>query len=130
MSPASRGILDTSVLIAGEKNRQLGELPDEAAISVMTLAELKIGVLVADDVDERARRMATLSAVERTMRALPVDDGVVSAYARLAVSAHERGVRPKIIDCLIAATAAVHGVPLYTQDSDFEELAGIEVVRV
>lgn len=130
MSAASRGILDTSVLIAGEKNRQLGELPDEAAISVMTLAELRIGVLVADDVDERARRMETLSAVERTMRALPVDEGVASEYARLVVSAHERGVRPKIIDCLIAATASAHGVPVYTQDSDFEELAGIKVVRV
>lgn len=60
-----RGLLDTSVFIAAESGRPLDErqIPDETALSVVTPAELHAGVLIAGDVDIRARRMATLDSV-------------------------------------------------------------------
>src|SRR6185503_2378584 len=63
MTP-SRGLLDTSVLIANESGRplDLGRLPNEVAVSAVTIAELYVGVLAARDVDARARRLATLEA--------------------------------------------------------------------
>ena len=50
----SRAIADTSVFIAREADRPLGDLPDEIAVSVITAAELELGVLRALDPDTRA----------------------------------------------------------------------------
>jgi hypothetical protein len=60
-----RGILDTSVFIAEEQGRVLAadRLPDEAAISVVTLAELGLGVHMAAGEDVRARRLRTLQTL-------------------------------------------------------------------
>ena len=51
MTAPSRGLLDTSVLIATETGRPLDidALPDEVFISVVTIAELQAGVLAAAD---------------------------------------------------------------------------------
>jgi len=78
------------VFIAREQRRPLGPLPDEAAISVMTLAELELGVLAAADPDVRALRADTL-ALARAADPLPVvtqdDDftAMAGAHARLNV---------------------------------------------
>jgi predicted nucleic acid-binding protein len=126
-----RGLLDTSVFIADEEGRELvtDRLPDEAAISVVTLAELELGVHLAVSEEARGRRLRTLQATRATYVALPVDDGVASAFAELVATARRAGRRPKIQDTWIAATARAHGVAVYTQDSDFDDLA-IEIVRV
>jgi predicted nucleic acid-binding protein len=123
------GLLDTSVFVARESGRPLASLPDEGRVSVITVAELRIGVLVAEDPAIRARRMRTLSAVE-ALDPLPVDDGAARAFAEIVADSRRRGRRPRILDALIAATALSHGMPVYTQDSDFEEMFGVEVVRV
>ena len=98
-------------------------------ISVITVAELRIGVLVADDPAVRAQRMRTLTEVE-ALSALPVDDSVARAFAEVVAESRTRGRRPKILDSLIAATARAMDVPLFTRDSDFDDIPGIEVVRV
>jgi predicted nucleic acid-binding protein len=123
-----RGLLDTSVFIAGEQGRPVGELPDEAAISVMTLAELHVGVLVAEEAEVRAQRLRTLASVERAFEALPVDDSVARSFAGIVSQARKTGRRPKIVDALIAATALAADVPIYTQDADFAEIPGLSVV--
>lgn len=84
-----RGVLDTSVFIAGEQGRQLDSerLPDEAAISVVTLAELELGVHMAESETVRARRLATLRALHTTYDGLPVDEPVASAFAELVAKA-------------------------------------------
>ena len=123
------GLLDTSVFVARESGRPLAALPDEGRVSVVTVAELRIGVLVAEDPAIRARRMRTLSAVE-ALDPLPVDDGAARAFAEIVADGRRRGRRPRILDALIAATAVSHGMPVYTQDSDFEEMVGVQVVRV
>ena len=125
-----RGLLDTSVFIADEQGRPLaGQLPDEAAISVVTLAELELGVHLAASESVRGRRLRTLLAARSTYVALPVNDAVASAFAELVATARRAGRRPKVQDAWIAATARALDVAVYTQDSDFDELS-VDVVRV
>ncbi len=124
-------VLDTSVFIAGEQGRPLGRpLPDEVSVSVVTLAELELGVLMARDADTRARRLATLTRVREQTAGLPADDRVASAYARLAAGELSAGRKPRVHDTWIAATALVHGAQVWTQDADFTGFAAIDVVRV
>jgi len=127
-----RGLLDTSVFIADEDGRPLqhDRLPEEAAVSVVTLAELMLGVHLAGSEDVRARRLATVSALGGAFVALPVDEQVASAFAELVAAARHAGRRPKVQDAWIAATARAHAVAVYTLDSDFDDLPGIDVVRV
>ena len=126
-----RGVLDTSVFIADERGRPLAsrQLPDEAAISVVTLAELELGVHLAVSEPTRRQRLRTLQAIHSTYVALPVDEAVASAFAELVATARAAAKRPKVQDAWIAATARAADVPVYTQDSDFDQLA-VEVVRV
>ena len=124
-------VLDTSVFIAGEQGRPLGRpLPDEVSVSVVTLAELELGVLMARDADTRARRLATLTRVREQTAGLPADDRVASAYARLAAGELSAGRKPRIHDTWIAATALAHGAQVWTQDADFTGFAAVDVVRV
>jgi predicted nucleic acid-binding protein len=104
-------------------------LPDEAAVSVVTLAELELGVHLARSEEARGRRLRTLQATRATYVALPVDEDVASAFAELVATARRAGRRPKIQDTWIAATARAHEVAVYTQNGDFDDLA-IEAVRV
>ena len=126
-----RGILDTSVFIASEQGRQLerSRLPDEAAISIVTLAELQLGVHMAASENVRAGRLRTLQAAQGTYAALPVDEAVAASFAELVATARRAGRRPKVQDAWIAATAHAHGVAVYSQDADFEDFA-VAVVRV
>ncbi|MEA2297764.1 MAG: hypothetical protein QOF77_700 [Solirubrobacteraceae bacterium] len=127
-----RGVLDTSVFIAADQQRRLlaERLPDEAAVSVVTLAELELGVHPACSEEVRARRLRTLGAIRATYAALPIDEAVASAFAELVAAARRDGRRPKVQDAWIAATARAHEVAVYSQDADFDGLPGIDVVRV
>jgi predicted nucleic acid-binding protein len=131
---AARAVLDTRVFIAVESGRQLDEaaLPTEAAISVVTLAELHAGVLVASDLDTRARRLGTLAAVS-DVELLVIDEAVAVEWARLRVLLAEAGRRANVNDVWIAATAIAHDLAVVTQDADFgvlEELAGLRTIAV
>ena len=126
----TRAVADTSVFIAQEAGRQLGELPDELAVSVVTAAELELGVLRAKDTDTRARRLATLAHVRATYPLLPVDAETASCFARIAAAALEAGRRIRRHDAWIAATALRHGVAVATQDADFSTFAAVTVLRV
>ena len=117
----TRAIADTSVFIAQESGRALGELPDELAVSVVTAAELELGVLRARDDGSRARRLATLIRVRETFSLLPVDDAVASRFAQLAAREIGAGRKPRRHDTWIAATALRHGVSVVTQDREFSE---------
>ncbi len=127
----SRGIADTSLFIARESGRPLAEtdLPDELAISVITIGELRAGVLAAVDVETRDRRLATLSEA-LTLDPLPVDQAVAEAWARLRVLLRDMQKRMPVNDSWIAATAMSLGVPVVTQDEDYVEVPGLKILRV
>jgi predicted nucleic acid-binding protein len=126
----SRAIADTSVFVAQETGRELGELPTEIAVSVITAAELELGVLRATDPTTRATRLSTLSRVQSTYALLPIDAEVASCFARLAAAERVRGRRLRRHDTWIAATAMRHGVAVLTQDGDFSSFEDIDVLRV
>jgi predicted nucleic acid-binding protein len=117
-----RGLLDTSLLIADD----VSPLPGQLAISVVSMAELHFGVLVAASAEIRGSRLARLSRLQRRFDPLPVDDAVADSYGQLAahVAASGRQPRARTMDLLIAATAHVHGATLYTRNVD--DFRGLE----
>ena len=124
-------IVDTSVLIARESGRvvETTALPDLLAVSVITIGELRAGVLASDDVTVRDRRLSTLlGALE--LDPVPVDTAVADAWARLREAMRAQGRRMPINDSWIAATAIAHSVPVVTQDDDYADVPGLTVIRV
>jgi predicted nucleic acid-binding protein len=105
--------------------RPLGELPDRVAVSVVTIAELELGVLAATDDAVLAQRADTL-ALARESDPIPISEAVMTAWARLVIDCRRAGVlrAVKLTDALIAATAIAHGLPVVTQDDDFDQIAG------
>lgn len=122
---ASGGLADTSIFVAAETGRPLGALPDELSIATVTLTELELGVLAAREPADRARRLRTLTDVRTATEALPLDERAASHLAQLIAELHAAGRKPKIFDTIIAATALQHGLPVYTQDGDFDALADV-----
>jgi predicted nucleic acid-binding protein len=123
-----RGLLDTSVLIElGSLDRH--HLPDQIAISAITMAELAAGPHATDDPAERARRQDRLQRAESTFDPLPFDRDAARAYGRVyaAVAAGGRKARgARAVDLLIAAVAVASGLPLYTRNpDDFALLDGL-----
>jgi len=126
----SRAIADTSVFIARESGRPLGALPDEIAVSVVTAAELELGVLRAADPGARATRLRTLSRVRAEYPLLVIDDATASCFARIADSQLRAGRKLRRHDAWIAATALRHAAAVVTQDADFGTFEDVEVIRV
>jgi predicted nucleic acid-binding protein len=126
----SRAVADTSVFIARESGRPLGDLPDEIAVSVVTSAELELGVLLTNDAGIRAIRLATLAGVRSEYPLLPIDDQTASCFARIADTELRSGRKLRRHDTWIAATALRHGVPVVTQDPDFTAFSSVEVIHV
>ena len=124
MSPAPAGLLDTSVRIAREAERPLGEVPDRVAVSVVTIGALQLGILNAGDDVTRARRADTLD-LARAADPIPIGQAIMVTWARLVSASKAAGVHRtiKLTDALIAATAIEHGLPVVTQDSDYDQLA-------
>lgn len=127
----SAAIADTSIFIADEAGRPLevDALPERIGVSIITIGELRAGVLAAADVGTRDRRLTTL------MRALeldpiPVDEQVADAWARLRLVLRDAGLRMPVNDSWIAATALAIGVPVMTQDADYVAVPGLDVLRV
>jgi predicted nucleic acid-binding protein len=124
LSPPASGLLDTSIFIAREEGRPPAELPTRVALSVVTIGELRLGVLNAADDDIRARRADTL-ALARAADPMPVSEAVMVTWAHLVSDCRGAGVHRaiKLTDSLIAATAIEHGLPVITQDRDYEKIA-------
>ncbi|WP_308465683.1 type II toxin-antitoxin system VapC family toxin [Rathayibacter soli] len=133
-SAASQALLDTSVFIASESGRPLdtAALPDESFISVITLAELRVGVHAAPDTATRAVRLKTLEAIA-DIDAFPVDADAAGHWAMLRFRLREAGLRVNVNHLWIASIALAHGLAVVTQDRDFEvltELGGPEIIQV
>jgi predicted nucleic acid-binding protein len=124
MTNVEAGLLDTSVFIARESGRALRKLPQRVALSVITIGELQLGVLNATDAATRSRRADTL-ALARAADPIPITEAVMVTWARLVADCRAAGVHRtvKLTDALIAATAIEHGLPVVTQDTDFDHIS-------
>jgi len=118
----SGDLLDTSILIAPDPTA-LSSLPASAAISVITLGELRAGVLLARDATVEAARSARLTAVRAAFAPLPVDEPVADQYGEILAVARSQRRTVKATDLLIIATAAAHGRTLHTLDERQASLA-------
>lgn len=125
----SEALLDTSVLIAGDQAGSV-ELPERAAISVISLGELHAGVLRARDRSSRMLREDRFQAVRKAFDALPVDAHVAHHYGEALAWARSEGRAAKATDLLIIATAAAGDLSLVTLDVGQASVArgvGVEV---
>jgi len=123
-------LADTSVFIAAEERRPVsGPPPERFAVSVVTVGELRLGVLAADDGATRARRLETLSRAE-ALDPIPIDSGVAHAWAALRLALRDHGARMPLNDSWIAATAIANRIPVVSQDRDYDGVPGLEVVQI
>jgi predicted nucleic acid-binding protein len=123
-------LADTSVFIALEQERPLSGSPPEAvAVSVITVGELRLGVLATSDGPTRARRLETLSRAEG-LEPLPIDTAVAHAWAALRLALRDGSKRMPLNDSWIAATAIANRIPVVSQDDDYDEVPGLQVIRL
>jgi hypothetical protein len=128
------GLLDTSVVIDWDDRDVAAALPDEAAVSAITLAELTAGPRLASTSAESARRQSRLQQVEATFDPIPFDVNAARSYGQVvaAVADAGRSHRRRIADLLIAATAHANGLALYTRNPhDFTGLENlIDIISI
>jgi predicted nucleic acid-binding protein len=132
MSPerGSHVLVDTSVLIGFENDRfDKAAMPASTFVSVVTVAELRLGVLTASSLEARARRLATLRLAE-SLEPLPIDDAAADAWAALVAWLRTTGRKVPVNDCWIAATAIARRMPVATQDGDYDDMPGVSVIRL
>lgn len=132
MAEPQQGVLDTSVIIDFDLIDS-GRLPEESAITAVTVAELAAGPHACRDEEERAQRQDRLQWVATTWDPLPFDADAARMYGRVfaAVRSAGRTTRSRLADLLIASTAASQGLPLYTRNpDDFIGLEGLMSVKI
>lgn len=123
-------LADTSVFIALEQSRPLAAVPPtQVAVSVITIAELRLGVLAAVDSRTRSRRLTTLLRAE-SLDPLPVDARVAQEWATLRLALRDSGQRMPLNDSWIAATAIARRMPVVSQDGDYANVPGLAVIRL
>src|SRR5580692_1077137 len=126
---SARGVLDTStIVLLGQL--VAADLPHEPVITAVTLAELSVGPLVANDEQERAARQARLQQAEADFEPLPFDAQAARSFGGVAASLRRSGrkVQARAFDAMIAATAIANDLPVYTVNpSDFEGIAGLDL---
>jgi predicted nucleic acid-binding protein len=126
-----RALADTSVFIGLESDRlDVARFADfEWGISAITLGELRLGVLQAQNPEAASRRLSTYQLAQR-FEALNVDEAVSDAWALLVSRLRASGRKVPINDSWIAATAIAHQVPIVTQDSDYDAMPDVEVIKL
>ena len=127
----SSGIADTGLFISNRSGGtiHLDRLPDRLAVSVITIGELRAGVLDTEDVSVRDRRLAALTRA-LLLDPIPIDQAVAETWARLLISLRGIGLAMPVTRSWIAATAMTLGIPVVAQDDDYVHVPGLEVIHV
>jgi tRNA(fMet)-specific endonuclease VapC len=129
----SVGLLDTSLVIDLHLVKSAQDLPLLPVISVITLAELSVGPLVAKTKGEQLKRQRLVQQVEASFSPLIFDDQCARQFATVAATLRKKGTKSKAraFDALIAATALANQIPLYTRNpADFLGIDDLHVIEV
>lgn len=130
MSTAGIPLADTSLFIALETDRPLRAAPPPSVqLSIITIGELRAGVLAATSPEARASRLRSLTKALEA-EPLPVNDAVAAAWAEMRHAMRGTNSRLPTNDSWIAATALAHGIPVVTQDDDFDAVPGLDVIKL
>ena len=124
-------MLDTTFLIDAERaGDELDEIiadEDDVAIAAITVAELLVGVELAQG-KKRAERQAFVDDLVATIEVLTYDLDVSAAHAELLVAVRRQGLPRGAHDLIIAATAKAAGRTVVTADTTaFEDLPDVSV---
>jgi len=126
-------LIDTSWLIAverilaGSTDLQL-TFPTSPVVSAVTIAELRMGIELADE-SHRHDRQRFVDAVLENVAVIPFGLGEAAAYARIAAVLRRAGQRIGERDLLIAATAVANGHSVIALNaSEFERVPGLTVL--
>lgn len=131
-----QGLLDTNIVIL-RRWLDPADLPDEMAISSVTLAELSAGPHEVRGNDEqnmyeehaeRARRLEVLQRVENEFDPIPFDAEAARIYGRVAAAVIGAGRKPRrrLADLMIASTAIAEGLSLFTTNP--KDFAGLDAL--
>lgn len=114
------GLLDTSVVIDWDDLAVQRALPEEIAVSAITLAELAAGPHLASTIAERSKRQVRLQQIEATFDPIPFDADAARSFGQVVAAVAETGRthRSRVADLLIAAVAHANGLVLYTRNPD------------
>ena len=129
-----QGLLDTNVIVL-RRWIDPAELPEQMAISAITLAELSAGPHLVrsnkeqdeyDESVERARRIDVVQRAENQFGPIPFAAEAARTYGRLVAAVVAAGRRPRrrVADLMIAAIAITEDLPLYTTNP--EDFAGLD----
>ena len=132
-------ILDSSVLIAGERRAQsIREILDrvrtrhgeaEAALSVVTVIELTHGIYRAKTEAQHAYRRAFAEEVYRDMVVHPVSFEIAQLAGRIEAEQMALGISIAFQDLLIGATALHLGFDVATLNvRHFQKIPGLQIV--
>ncbi len=122
-------LADTSVFIAMERDIPDISLGSTAAVSVITIGELRAGVFLSSDPAMTSRRLRTLLLAEQS-EPIPIDIRIADTWSELHVARRRMGRPMPLNDSWIAATALTVGLPVMTMDADFDDTPGLEVIRI
>ena len=101
----------------------------EWGVSVITLGELRLGVLQASGPEAAARRLSTYQLAQR-FEPLGIDEAVSEAWTLLVSRLRAANRRIPINHSWIAATAMAHSIPIVTQDRGYDAMPDVDVIAI
>jgi predicted nucleic acid-binding protein len=127
-------IIDTSVLIATEKNIidfTKWQEYESAYISSLTITELLTGVYRASNSKIRVKRSAFVEHIINSISSIAFGAEEARIYAQILDDVYKEGITLGNHDMIIGATAIASGYPVLTMnEKDFKRIPGLEVLSI
>ena len=134
-------ILDSSVLVASEREGQNARqaleaisskiVETEIGISVLTLVELAHGASRANTSERKAKRHRFIQDLLTAVPVYPVTSSLALRAGEIDGESQAKGIRVPLADLLIAVTALELGFKLGTLNlRHFQQVPGLDLVRL
>ena len=126
---AELAIADTSVFIALERKRKMAGLRLNVSLSPWSPWASCAWASCRNRRTGTREASRTVSQAE-ALEPLPIDSSVARAWATLRLALRDQGRQMPLNDSWIAATAIAHHLPVVAQDADYDDVPGLQVIRV